>query len=185
MLAAFVFVGVVMFVGGIVVLAAPRRVWWAMSSWRYREPEANEPSENALGLSGAMLVVAGILVAVIPVGLVTQQASNEEQRRDQALVDTAKRVAGYIAGSNNPGVRLPGDAPTFLQKREHIGPRDPVSVEQALNLASVPEWVQASMADNYAQTGHITFTDTRSGEAVCLTMPADWSGDSTVTRGAC
>ncbi|MEV0670691.1 DUF6199 family natural product biosynthesis protein [Mycobacterium sp. NPDC050441] len=39
-------------VGG-VMAAAPRRIWWATQSWKFRHPEANEPSDTAYGMTQA------------------------------------------------------------------------------------------------------------------------------------
>ncbi|WP_336470697.1 DUF6199 family natural product biosynthesis protein [Mycolicibacterium peregrinum] len=37
-------------VGG-VMAAAPRGIWWATQSWKFRNPEANEPSDTAYGMT--------------------------------------------------------------------------------------------------------------------------------------
>lgn len=53
---------------GLFMLFKPRAVWWALQSWKYRNPEANEPSDAAYAmsaLSGLMVIVAVVIIAVL------------------------------------------------------------------------------------------------------------------------
>ncbi|MGV0741584.1 DUF6199 family natural product biosynthesis protein [Mycolicibacterium sp. XJ870] len=49
---------------GGVMAAAPRGIWWATQSWKFRNPEANEPSE----LSYVMTRAGGVLLVVFALG---------------------------------------------------------------------------------------------------------------------
>lgn len=44
---------------------APRTLWWTLSSWRYRNPDANEPSDSAF-MAGRIVAIV-LLIAVIVV----------------------------------------------------------------------------------------------------------------------
>lgn len=45
---------------GALMAAAPKGIWWATTAWKFRDPEANEPSDAAYGLTR----VAGVLLAI-------------------------------------------------------------------------------------------------------------------------
>ncbi|WP_454788981.1 DUF6199 family natural product biosynthesis protein [Mycolicibacterium lutetiense] len=51
---------------GLFMLLRPRKIWWATESWKYKNPEANEPSEAAYGmqaLGGLFVIVAAVILA--------------------------------------------------------------------------------------------------------------------------
>lgn len=67
-----------MFVGGVVItllalwpLLGPRSVWLITESWRYRNPDAVEPSDIAYMLTrigGGLGVVVGVIMMIAGVG---------------------------------------------------------------------------------------------------------------------
>ncbi|MEV0670688.1 DUF6199 family natural product biosynthesis protein [Mycobacterium sp. NPDC050441] len=51
---------------GLFMLLRPRKIWWATESWKFKNPEANEPSEAAYGmqaLGGLFVIVAAVILA--------------------------------------------------------------------------------------------------------------------------
>ncbi|WP_399048991.1 DUF6199 family natural product biosynthesis protein, partial [Streptomyces evansiae] len=44
---------------GLFMLLRPRKIWWATESWKYKDPEANEPSEAGYGMQalGGLFVI--------------------------------------------------------------------------------------------------------------------------------
>lgn len=53
---------------GLFMLFKPRAVWWALQSWKYKNPEANEPSDASYAmsaLSGLLVIVAVVIIAVL------------------------------------------------------------------------------------------------------------------------
>lgn len=51
---------------GLFMLLRPKKIWWATESWKYKNPEANEPSEAAYGmqaLGGLLVIVAAVILA--------------------------------------------------------------------------------------------------------------------------
>lgn len=53
---------------GLFMLLKPRALWWTFQSWRYKNPEANEPSDAAYAMSafsGLIVIVAVVIVAVV------------------------------------------------------------------------------------------------------------------------
>lgn len=56
-LIAMIIVGVAT---GALMAYAPKGIWWATTAWTFRNPEANEPSDAAYGLTR----VAGVLLAI-------------------------------------------------------------------------------------------------------------------------
>jgi len=51
---------------GLYMLLRPKKLWWTLSSWKYKNPEANEPSEAGYGmwaLRGVSVIVATAILA--------------------------------------------------------------------------------------------------------------------------
>lgn len=51
---------------GLFMLLRPKTIWWATESWKYKDPEANEPSEVAYGmqaLGGLFVIIAAVILA--------------------------------------------------------------------------------------------------------------------------
>jgi hypothetical protein len=67
-------------VGGLMALK-PRAVWWRLSAWAYRNPEANEPSDIAYGLQSLLLGVAAI--GCVASGVVLLGMENPEEREER------------------------------------------------------------------------------------------------------
>lgn len=74
---------------GLLALVDQRKLWWAVSAWQFRHPEANEPSvaANALGRVVTAVVAVGFALAAITmsVGRVTPY--------DQTRLDELGRAA--------------------------------------------------------------------------------------------
>jgi hypothetical protein len=50
---------------------SPKSMWWTLSAWRYRDPEANEPSDAAYLMSriSGIVIVAGAAIAFVVAGV--------------------------------------------------------------------------------------------------------------------
>ncbi|SER55783.1 hypothetical protein SAMN04488583_5669 [Mycobacterium sp. 88mf] len=116
-------------VGG-VMAASPRRIWWATQSWKFRNPEANEPSDAAYGMTRAGGVFVILLALFLGVSIISdhrkaeqrREAKEQQQAAEAAFVVPApeKRgqlpVIGYFAEEFPAGLAVtvyyvaPGDA---------------------------------------------------------------------------
>ena len=53
---------------GVYMILRPRKIWWATQAWKFRDPEANEPSDASYAFSrlgGVMMIVGGAVVALL------------------------------------------------------------------------------------------------------------------------
>lgn len=53
---------------GLLMVLKPRALWWTLQSWKYKDPEANEPSDAAYTMSslgGGVVIVIVVIVALI------------------------------------------------------------------------------------------------------------------------
>lgn len=81
---------------GLFMLLRPRKIWWATESWKYKNPEANEPSEAGYGmqaLGGLFVIVAAVILAGLAWSTERDKvaAEAEQQKKD----DWDKAVAAY------------------------------------------------------------------------------------------
>ena len=60
-----------LFISGIASLVAaaigPRNLWWALRSWAYRDPAANEPSDAAYDVERVVLILFAVFALVVGV----------------------------------------------------------------------------------------------------------------------
>ncbi|WP_049747885.1 DUF6199 family natural product biosynthesis protein [Mycolicibacterium goodii] len=72
--------------GGLFILLRPRKLWWATESWKYRNPEANEPSDASYAmtsLSGLFVIGASILLAVLAWSAESDRKEHEAERKQR------------------------------------------------------------------------------------------------------
>ena len=63
------------------LLVNPRRAWWRLSAWRFKNPEANEPS----GALYAILRLAGLVGAIaVAIAMVEQYLNDREYQEWEA-----------------------------------------------------------------------------------------------------
>lgn len=116
-------------VGG-VMAASPRRIWWATQSWKFSNPEANEPSDAAYGMTRAGGVFVILLALFVGASVIhsdfqrknRREAKEQRQAAEAAFVVPApeKRgqlpVIGYFAEERERGATItvyyqaPGEA---------------------------------------------------------------------------
>lgn len=63
---------------GLFVLLRPRKLWWATQSWKYKNPDANEPSDT----SYAMTSVSGLFIIGLSIFLAVMAWSSERDRKE-------------------------------------------------------------------------------------------------------
>lgn len=85
---AGIFVIVVGVLVGGALAASPRRLWWAMQSWKFRNPEANEPSDIAYGMtraSGVFVIIVSLVLGGVFIGdEISKSAADKRQREAEA-----------------------------------------------------------------------------------------------------
>lgn len=116
-------------VGG-VTAAAPKAIWWATQSWKFRNPEANEPSDAAYGMTRVGGVLLIVLALVIGATIISDHREAEQRREAKEQQQAAERafvapppekrgllpVIGYIAKQFPKGLSItvyyvaPGDS---------------------------------------------------------------------------
>lgn len=81
-------------VGG-VMAAAPRGIWWATQSWKFRNPEANEPSDTSYGMTR----LGGVLVIMLALflGASTIHSHFQRQNRREAQEQQRAAEAAFVA----------------------------------------------------------------------------------------
>ncbi|MFV8165962.1 DUF6199 family natural product biosynthesis protein [Mycobacterium sp. 134] len=75
-------------VGG-VMAASPRRIWWATQSWKFSNPEANEPSDAAYGMTRA----GGVFVILLALFLGASILHSDFQRKDRREAEEQRQAA--------------------------------------------------------------------------------------------
>lgn len=81
---------------GLFLLLRPRKIWWALESWKYKNPEANEPSDAAYGmqaLGGLGVIAAAIIFAVLAWSAESDRKAAEAEQKKKD--DWEKAVAAY------------------------------------------------------------------------------------------
>lgn len=106
-------------VGG-VMAASPRRIWWATESWKFRHPEANEPSDTAYGMTRAGGVFVILLALFLGTSIISDHRKAEQRREAKEQQQAAERafvvplpekrgllpVIGYIAEQQERGTAI-------------------------------------------------------------------------------
>lgn len=76
--------------------AKPRAVWWALNSWRYRDPEANEPSDTLLALEA--LAAGAFAIALVGGGIwaLVAESPEEAEARREADRDSCEQIMSEL-----------------------------------------------------------------------------------------
>lgn len=90
-------------VGG-VMAASPRRIWWATQSWKFSNPEANEPSDAAYGMTRAGGVFVILLALFVGASVIhsdfqrknRREAKEQRQAAEAAFVVPAPEKRGQL-----------------------------------------------------------------------------------------
>ena len=79
---------------GLVSLAAtiigPRRLWWSLHAWSYRNPEANEPSDSAFGIERFVLAVIAVVALAVGAATVGDPAPGSPEAQAAELASWEK-----------------------------------------------------------------------------------------------
>ncbi|MHC9291457.1 DUF6199 family natural product biosynthesis protein [Mycobacterium sp. LTG2003] len=81
---------------GLYLLLRPRKIWWALESWKYKNPEANEPSEAGYAmqaLGGVGVIAAAIIFAVLAWSTESDRKTAEAEQ--QKKEEWERAVAAY------------------------------------------------------------------------------------------
>lgn len=81
---------------GLFMLLRPRKIWWATESWKYKNPDANEPSEAGYGmqaLGGLFVIVAALILAWLAWS--TDRDKTEAEAEQKKKDDWDAAVAAY------------------------------------------------------------------------------------------
>lgn len=101
---------IVLFVGIAIVLFVlgcmdQRKLYWKASAWQYRNPEANEPSDAALGLNRVGLF-AGAVAMLVCAGIV-HSADAASTYSTAEVSSVAHSVASELNRGGQPGLASP------------------------------------------------------------------------------
>lgn len=80
---------------GAVLVASPRRIWWATQSWKFRDPEANEPSDAAYGMTRAGGVFVILLALFVGASIIHSDFQRKSRREAQEQRQAAE--AAFVA----------------------------------------------------------------------------------------
>lgn len=75
-------------VGG-AMAAAPQRIWWLTESWKFKNPEANEPSDAAYGMTRA----GGVFVILLALFVGWSIIDSDFQRKDRREAEQQRKAA--------------------------------------------------------------------------------------------
>jgi hypothetical protein len=102
MTAVFVFALVMALVFFVLGCMGQRKLFWNTQAWRYRNPEAHEPSDAALGSSRAWRFV-GAAVMLAAAGLV-KTADNARTYSTEQVRSVAEAAASRLEEPSTPGL---------------------------------------------------------------------------------
>jgi hypothetical protein len=123
-----------------------KRLWWRAAAWRFKNPEANEPSEWGYGVARVSFIVGA--TAFVIVGLVFLRIGNEETRAHAEL----RRVVAVAATELSS------------TERESV---DSTDVEHALGDA---RRVRVEYAGTDGDSDRYEITHEDGGDPVCMTV---------------
>ncbi|MCW1819386.1 hypothetical protein A5731_30455 [Mycolicibacterium conceptionense] len=86
--AAILVIVVGVLVGG-AMAAAPQRIWWLTESWKFKNPEANEPSDAAYGMTRA----GGVFVILLALFVGWSIIDSDFQRKDRREAEQQRKAA--------------------------------------------------------------------------------------------
>jgi hypothetical protein len=143
-----------------------RRLWRATTGWRYRRPEAVEPSDAAMTLSRVGLVLVAVFLIVVPI-LVT--ASNNHDKKAAAHAAAATSLA---EADGEARVQQEATAQRADLVREGtavltaiVRHTPPGTSPRSVPLSNLPQWFpelsnaryEVTFGASYATTGQLTF----------------------------
>lgn len=85
-------------VGG-VMAAAPRGIWWATQSWKFRNPEANEPSDVAYGMTrvgGVLLVIVALVLGGVVIANGLSKSARDKREKEAKEQQQAAEAAFVV-----------------------------------------------------------------------------------------
>lgn len=79
---------------GAVMAAAPKGIWWATEAWKFRNPEANEPSDASYAMTrfGGVALIIGALVF----GAVFIRDARKQEAADRVKQEAALAEANFV-----------------------------------------------------------------------------------------
>lgn len=88
--------GIFLIVVGVLVggatAASPSRMWWATQSWKFKNPEANEPSDTSYGMTRAGGVLFTVFALIFGSVLISGEISDKRQREAQEQQRAAEKA---------------------------------------------------------------------------------------------
>lgn len=178
----------------------PDKLWWATESWKYKNPEANEPSEAAYGMSsltGILVIVVSVIVALLAF---TNGSSNGDDTPARPATTTTKRTPPPRAGlTSRPqsrgalpivGYRLAREGGATFLDMSYLVPAGSAPVAGGFNFFSeqgceVMRQVRGINTDRITADLQLGWTPglkaTLAGEATCRVTDA-WSPDVASVR---
>jgi hypothetical protein len=185
---------------GVWLFRNPDKLWWATESWKYKNPEANEPSETAYGmssLSGVLVIVASIVVALLAF---TNGSSNDDDAPPQSATTTTTRNPPARTGSSSRpqyrgalpivGYRLTQEGGATFLDISHLVPAGSAPVPGGFNFFSeqgceVMRQVRGINTERITADLQLGWTPglkaTLAGEAACRVTDV-WSPDVATIR---
>jgi hypothetical protein len=96
---------------GLFVLVKPKQMWWALQSWRFRDPEANEPSDAGYGLSAldGFVLMVGVLIMAALIAL--------KPGNSGATTATSWPLSTFVPSSTVAAATLPSDGPVVVERQ--------------------------------------------------------------------
>lgn len=170
-------VGIILIVVGVLVggimVAAPRGIWWATQSWKFRHPEANEPSDLSYGMtraSGVLLICLALVMGsvVISDSLSTSAA---EKREQEAEAQQKAAEAAFVV----PAPEKRGLLPVIGYVARYVPAGVAVDVYYTAPPRSVPDYVRA-MSDRFTYPCASVPTKTpRDDGRIDVTVELSWA----------
>lgn len=126
MWAVFVLIALIVVPLAIWQIRDPRGVWQATQAWKYRHPEANEPSDDAHSLAQVGSVFALVVLLVVGIVLASTQGGGDDDADDSAATPSSepsptttidRRTPYFTTREIGPGSILGYDHPSTLTIR--------------------------------------------------------------------
>ena len=72
-------------------IVSPKGMWWATTAWKFRDPDANEPSDSSYTLTRISGIVAIVALAVMGGIALAAQRDNNERADQQAAAESSRK----------------------------------------------------------------------------------------------
>ena len=139
-----------------------RKLYWKLAAWRYRDPEANEPSDKALSLRRTGALTGAALMAILGIGFLNARPGTPDDRpRVRATVNAA---ASRLEGRHD------GFSPTAAD------------VQRALDRAGGGD-LQLDDSGSVGGGDSYEVTDAEGAHPVCLVVRSDSDIDVGASNG--